>query len=284
MTRPETFHFSVVRLVPHPLRDEAINLGIVLVSESGQFADYRFRKGYRRKLRALAPDVRPELVERFLDDFEARFLRVEDQLRLGSEPMATVKETLDQLADQHAYQIRFSPPRPVLTEEPARALEALFEELVAAIPQARRTVVDRASIKRTVVRALRSWDVAVELLVEKPQIPVRHGFNSLELAVRRAAQDGLALAVEPISFSNPVQDEVVRQRDHVAWVASDIIEETGPLPICAVLGEPISHNRDLFEESMELLLDVRVTPIEATDVLPLRGLLERAGVEGLTRS
>lgn len=38
----QMYHYSIVRFVPDALRQEAINLGVVLVSAEGKYASCRF--------------------------------------------------------------------------------------------------------------------------------------------------------------------------------------------------------------------------------------------------
>src|SRR5437016_72781 len=98
----DTLFYSIVKLVPHPIREESINLGVVVVSEEGDFAEYRFSRGIRERLRALAPDVNPAIVDEFVEGF-GDLLRPHDSGKPMAEP---TPETLAELADHFAYQFQ----------------------------------------------------------------------------------------------------------------------------------------------------------------------------------
>jgi len=113
-------------------------------------------------------------------------------------------------------------------------------------------------------------------------IQVRHGHNSLDLGIRpRFLRNGtVAVALEPISFALPSTEETVRQRDHVAWVAHDIVPVANITPtIGVVTTTPTEANRRLFDESVSIFKDVGVTVLPFEDQRPLREGLMRAGVE-----
>jgi hypothetical protein len=274
----DTFVYSVVRFVPHPIRDEAINVGVVLVSPSGEHVLHRFTRAFRSRLSVLAPDVDPRMVERALSDFQARFPGDLAQAPLGSEARPLTEDALRQLSTSYGYQVRFTPPRPVAVEEPERSLAQLFDEYVGPITSGEAGgVPGRAKVRRRVLRRLRDWSVPRDRVIERPKIPVRHGSNTLDIGIERAAND-LAVAVEPISFSISATEEIVRQRDHVAWVAADADRSASDFIICAVLGEPSVQNRDIFVESESLFRDVDVTPVPMSEIDQLRDVLANAGM------
>ncbi len=277
----ETYYYSVVKLVPHPVRDEPINLGVVLTSGTGDYADYRFTRAFKTKIRALAPDVPPAFVERFIAEFPALLPRVkEQQMFSGLTPLEPRVETLDRLAEQHAYQIRFTPPRPAIGD-PERLLQELFEEYVAPIRLAEPEPVGRSAVRTRIVRALHQWHIPRQQIVEAPRLPVRHGVNSLDLGIRRSVSNGLAVAMEPLSFSIEAQPDIVRQRDHIAWVVTDLREDVERPTICAVASTPLPANKQLLDETIELFKDLRVEVIPVEKLEQLRVLLATAGVEGL---
>lgn len=271
----QTFYYSVVKLVPHPVRDEAINLGVVLVDEHGTFADYRFTHAYKVKLQRVAPDFDPSVVSAFLTDFKSRFPRA-GQTRTfsrwgGYEPS---RKTLEELANQYAYQVRFTPPRAYITDNPATSLDELFEQFVAPIRFARREVVDRAAIRVKVRRALSNWQLPKERIVERPTLRVRHGYNTLDLGITSPRNEHLLIALEPLPFSIPTRDDIIRGRDHIAWVAYDIVRENGAEPmIGAIISDPLPANRDLHEQTIAIFKDLQVETIRLTNIERLRELV-----------
>jgi hypothetical protein len=276
------YYYSVVKVAPHPIRDETFNLGVILISESGDYSDFRFTTHVRQKLRALAPDAHFATIQRFVEDFKSRFPRVgaiEPLYQIDRLPVSV--EVLKEFAARYSTQIKLTAPRPVIAEDPNRILRKLFEEFVAPIRLARKPLVDRPTIRRWILHTLRNLSVPKAAIVDHPSIPVRHGTNTLDIGVRRnGARNGVvAVALEPISFALSSADEIVRQRDHVAWVAYDSVPAAGArLAIGAVVTQPIDSNRRLFDESTSIFRDVGVVMVQFEQTQPLRDILVRAGV------
>ena len=65
------YHYSIIRFVPNPVREEALNLGVVLIGAEGQFGHYRMLARIKSRMRLLAPRFDPRLVDSFEDDLQA---------------------------------------------------------------------------------------------------------------------------------------------------------------------------------------------------------------------
>lgn len=146
----EPYYYSVVKFVPHPIREEALNIGIVLVSAFSEYTDFRFNTAVRSKLRVLAPDVHYMAVGQFIEDFQARFPRVGsiESLLSPHDRIAASIESLQEFTRHHSTQIKFTPTRPLLTRDPEETLKRLFKEFVAPIRLSRKRVVGRLTIRR----------------------------------------------------------------------------------------------------------------------------------------
>ncbi len=272
----DLYLYSVVRFVPHPVRDEAINVGIVMSAESGQHVHHRFAKAFRKKIAAIAPDLDPRAAERALADFRLRFPEDFGQPAIDTLPEALTKDRLEELSGQFGFQMQFTPPRPVLVVEASQTLDQLYREFVGGLP-APAPAPGRAKVRNILMEGLRAWGVPRERIVDRPQIPVRHGANSLDVGIMRTLKSELAVAVEPLSFSVKRPEEVIKQRDHVAWVASDADQSAGIIRICAVMGEPSARHEEIYRESLELFSDVGVEAIPTDELDGLQRVLERSG-------
>src|SRR5258708_3526574 len=68
MSARVSFDYAVVRVVPRVERDEFLNVGVIVHSPTRRYLATRIELDVER-LRALAPEVDPEEVQRFLDAF-----------------------------------------------------------------------------------------------------------------------------------------------------------------------------------------------------------------------
>jgi len=103
----------LLRFLPHPLRDDFVTVGLLLVESDGGFAEVRFTRDWRM-LQCVAPDVELEwfeMVEREIRGMLGSLRRREDLMQLVSERFGTM--------------IDVAATKAVLTEDPAKEMEVL---------------------------------------------------------------------------------------------------------------------------------------------------------------
>src|SRR5690349_8523785 len=68
MPAPSSFDYAIIRVVPRVEREEFINAGVILFCRPRRFLEARVELD-RERLAALAPDLDPDLVQRYLEIF-----------------------------------------------------------------------------------------------------------------------------------------------------------------------------------------------------------------------
>lgn len=111
--------FFLLRYVPDAVKNEFINIGVVLVESRGKssYADVRFTGDWRR-VRCLDPGADIEMLEALEQDIRAR-LQVSPEQR--AELMRQIRESLSNT-------VQLDEPKPVLAQEPARELDRLAKD------------------------------------------------------------------------------------------------------------------------------------------------------------
>lgn len=114
MTDWRTLEFFLVRYVPHTLRNESVDIAVVMTGDG--FAEVRSVRDWQRVL-ALDPDADIELLKGVVRD-------IHDKLRTGEQR----DEIL--LMMEHAFSnaIRLSPTKGCLTRNPAIEIETLASQ------------------------------------------------------------------------------------------------------------------------------------------------------------
>lgn len=109
--------FFLLRYVPDAVKDEFVNLGVVLYdgSDAGGFADVRFTRDWKR-VRCLDPDVDVEL-------FEALEADIREQLSQGADREWLLKK----MEDSFSNAIQVTAPKAVLAESPQEEIGRLAE-------------------------------------------------------------------------------------------------------------------------------------------------------------
>jgi len=160
--------------------------------------------------------------------------------------------------------------------DPDLPMKDLYEQFVGPISSNRPKLFGKPQVRSAIRKSLRELHVPDSDVVMDPPILGIHGESRLDLGVlgTNGHSNQLVMALEPISFAISSQLEILRQRDHVAWVRSDLTQQ---LAICAVVTPPIANNKVLFDTSLKLLADVDVSVIDVDDVDTLQTTLAHAG-------
>ena len=123
------FDYAVIRVVPRVERGEFINAGVVLFCSTRAFLDARIELD-RERLRTLAPNIDLDVVESYLEAIPKVCAGGGEAGSIGSLPqrarfhwLVAPRSTMIQVSDVHSG----------VHEDPAAALEALFEKLVKPV-------------------------------------------------------------------------------------------------------------------------------------------------------
>lgn len=161
------FHYAVVRAVPDLSRDEALNIGLVVLADDGSFADARFADIGR--VRQLDPRVNLRPIELFAEGVRASLPLTKNQLPLQSPRSSVSIARLEEWSREFGGIVRVTPPRVMLGSDGQVLSDRLYGELVApkrvAISQARQTrAVTRGDLVRELDQDVITWQIADELV------------------------------------------------------------------------------------------------------------------------
>jgi hypothetical protein len=113
--------FFLLRYVPHAVRQEFVNIGILMVegSENGSvFANVRFAKDWQR-VRRMDPQADVEMLEALLREIQAEVGEIKDRAML-----------LRRMEDSFSNVIQLSAPMAVVTETPSTEMETMASMFV----------------------------------------------------------------------------------------------------------------------------------------------------------
>jgi hypothetical protein len=105
--------FYLLRYVPDAVKDEFVNIGVVMVEADAGFADIRLTRDWRR-VRCLDPGVDVEMLEAMEHEIRARLADVQDRVLL----MSTLEESLSNM-------VQLSAAKGCLTDDPRKEIEEL---------------------------------------------------------------------------------------------------------------------------------------------------------------
>lgn len=152
------FFFSVIRVVPDPIKDEAVNIGVVVASEEGRAA-MKVRVP-RSRIRDMQRSFSFETLNRSIIEL-GRVLGVEAQLAFGENVTGYLPQArMDVLADSLSNQLQLTRRNEHLGSSLDSALAALFFRFVAKrMPAATySSPLTHAALNQRIRAALKQWN------------------------------------------------------------------------------------------------------------------------------
>jgi len=126
----EPFEYALLRVAPRVERGELVNVGVVVFCRTRRFLEVKTALDERQlaALRSLAPDLDADAVRAHLDSIRAI---VEGDTAAGPIAGLDAPERFRWVTSPSSTIIQPSEVHGGLTEDPAAALEEMFERLVA---------------------------------------------------------------------------------------------------------------------------------------------------------
>jgi hypothetical protein len=121
-----TFEYAVIRVVPRVDRQEFINVGVIVSCPNHDFLQARIELDHER-LRVLAPQADISVIEEHL---RAIALICEGGEKAGPIGQLPQRARFHWLVAPRSTMIQFSPAHSGLCENPAAALDRLYDEMV----------------------------------------------------------------------------------------------------------------------------------------------------------
>jgi Protein of unknown function (DUF3037) len=130
--------FLLLRYVPDAVKDEFVNVGVVLYESGGGWADVRFTKDWKR-VRCLDPDADVEMLEGLEREIKERML----------EGASSQEWLLKRMEDSFSNAIRLTPSKAVLADSPQEEIGRLAEMYLERAKSGARAASGRMQIYRT---------------------------------------------------------------------------------------------------------------------------------------
>jgi hypothetical protein len=146
----------LLRYVPDAVKDEFVNLGVVLLETGegdGLFTDVRFTRDWRR-VRCLDPEADVELLESFEEEIRRMLQSRAAEVINYRGPMSRREWLLRLLEDGLSNTLQITPAKAVLTESPQKELGELAQMYLESASHARRASAT-AGGRRVIYAAMR---------------------------------------------------------------------------------------------------------------------------------
>ncbi len=252
MAKKRELELHMLRFLPHPLRDDFVTVGLLLLESDGGFAEVRFTRDWRM-LRYLAPDVELEWFE-----------MVESEIREMLGNLRGREELAQFVSERFGMMIEVAPTKAILTEDPEKEMEVLTSMYLAPMgrvelmqPRTGRVAIV-STIKEEFAKAGVLELIQRDLDVEKytgPGDPFRIDFGY--------RVGGMVKMFHAVSVASNV-DQALALLYRYSRVATGMQQEGLKVSLTAVVDEEsaLAEEKTRFAIGMLKEHSVRVKPVE----------------------
>lgn len=215
-----TLRYTTIRFVPDPIRDESINLGLMMSATDGTWFRVAFLRSYA-KVHALGGKGAVSYAQALVRDLEAEAPMDGRQARMFIDPTTGLERYLQERHGDAAGMVRVSAPLSAVTDDPERLFENLYKALIGKYRRPPVSKAARPSTREQLRKVFRStaidvWELPPSRLMEGGVVgTVRH-------PVDFGLYNGrLQSVVHTVSFAGD-EDWAVLQRGVLSEAALDI--------------------------------------------------------------
>jgi len=228
----------LLRYVPDAVKDEFVNLGVVLL-ETGEgdnlFTDVRFTRDWRR-VRCLDPGADVELLESFEDEIRRMLQSRAAEVINYREPLSRRDWLLRLLEDGLSNTLQITTAKAVLTESPQKELGELARTYLESESHARRAQSGRRVILNAMREAFEHEGVWTLMRTQIAAAQYTHKGDPLKIDCGYRPNGVIkmfqAVSLEPdvdaakvLAFSYPALREGLRRAENAASELTAVVED-----------------------------------------------------------
>ena len=228
----------LLRYVPDAVKDEFVNLGVVLLETGegdGLFTDVRFTRDWRR-VRCLDPEADVELLESFEEEIRRMLQSRAAEVINYRGPMSRRDWLLRLLEDGLSNTLQITPAKAVLTESPQKELGELAQMYLESASHARRAPSGRRVIYAAMreafegvgVWALGRRDIALANYGAKGDpLKIDFGYrpNGVIKMFQAVSLETDVDAAKVLAFSYPALREGLRRAENAGSELTAVVED-----------------------------------------------------------
>ena len=277
----EACRYIVVRFVPNVVRDEPLNIGVILQCPEKEFITAKFATKFTRVAK-LYPDVDLNLLRSFADDMTDRIEAFTHgkQLALGElpreEPVPLSSPAfLDFLFEEYGGRLQFTKPQPTLAEDLEAEISSLFGIFVELPSERERRKVKRAPVTHPMVRR-RVREVFEEAKVmDYLQRGVRVKGKRWEYDFDFAYVNRHKGLIQSVAFDLVSPEDKRDRAFSIGGMIDDVIREREFEQFAFILQPPEPDRAEGYEKAKDYLRDMPSTLIEMEEAAEYAASLRR---------
>ncbi|MBI3970936.1 MAG: DUF3037 domain-containing protein [Chloroflexi bacterium] len=274
----QRFFYSVVRIVPDPIKDEAINVGVVVTPVEGEGGRMRTHLGgpVRSRIRAVQPGYNFEALCWSLQDLESA-LGIDRRIRLGEAPGPFAGPALlEAVAQRLGNQLQLTEPRRFLAPTIEQAVDRLFSRYVTwRLPRRRRGArLTHAALRDQILQVVVAWESPGVHVEPGGVLAGRKATHPVDIVISNGHPRAALFAVPTYRGDDELP---YLYRDRIPTIVHDAPEDVHVYAVLPDLSEPVeAHERQFAEETRRLLSELpRTHTLEVSQLDRVRPQVER---------
>ena len=245
MSEKRQCEFFLLRYVPDAVKDEFVNVGVVMVEPDGEFADVRFTRDWRR-VRCLDPQVDVEMLQ-----------ALEIEMRRELQGNQTRDVLLRRLNDAASNLIQLSQTKGCLTEEPARQIETLAKLYFEGPKPRRGERSGRKRIYESMNQAFKQAGIEEWIMRGIPASPYTKPGDPFQFDFGYRVGSTIKI-FQAVSMKSSLDQALLLAARYPA-IADGIARKTLTLPVLtAVTEDGVDRTQEQVQFAMGMLEDVRI--------------------------
>lgn len=256
--------FQLIRYVPDPVRNEFVNIGVLLRTSQGEQSELRFTRDWSR-VRCLDPDADIPMLEG---------LESEIAQRLRVQPADLTKPIMTLLEDTLSNGIQMTETKAHLAETFVSAIEDLMRRYVDTPPRERSQRLGGRAALRVAIRT-QFEKAGVWGLMQKNIAAAQYTRPGDPLRIECGYRNGLLKMFQPVSleinaddarllaFSAPRLANGVKRLEHRDLLLTAIVE---PIRWPAGNNEPDEERRDLYEYANAIMKEQGIRVMASSEL------------------
>jgi hypothetical protein len=255
--------YSIIQVVPDPIRDERINVGVILWDDASGLVKVEVRPR-ARELKALAPRLDTRFLTELREQLATRLAHWPADRSISPSDRSHKALTLDDLGRESANVVQFT--RPGVSSRPRdELLRHLMHRFVERQAAARhpRTFRDKGMLKRRITSQFRLVGLA-EKLEKNVEVPGERARCGFDYGLRMNGVE-FSLVVQALSLEARERDALdqARRELHAFWFDAGQIRAQLPVTLVAYMR---GDDHELEREAQTIVDELQVELVGAEAV------------------
>ena len=258
-------HYTIIQFVPDPIKDERINIGIVVLGEEKVYN--RFLRHWHRVV-CFAGDSNIAFLHQFAQEIE-KATSAQQTISFNSQRFRLTRETLEAMSTEWCGTIQFTPLR--WSSQPAEeVLETNARRLlVDREPRRRQRKIDRGDVIRTASQIMEQTlvaelgtSLAASYVQRKESVCGRRVCHEFDM---RVYTDRVLFAAQALSFARSDNDELQKDIRSIGFDLLDVRENFPDMPLGVVVHAP-DIRTETYARAVDMFFDCDANVLETGEV------------------